>query len=440
MTAQVIAAQTHAFIPDLDPLKVEQALDDVNLEPTSTISMFRALIPTKNLLPDDKFYVEIFGDPGTPEGGNYKSPELPLGGRDPRTLNLDKKVVAFHLGQTMTVRYFIIRDGEEPKPSPNLVLNVHPLAKNELEAALIIEAENNGSGPGLHLTTNPADLTLHLKNWPLIAERQRCWVYLEGKRGGHADHPLTVLQSEPVDKAWVTRGYREVKVPYSYFRELLDGSPLKVIVRVALNQEDDETQAFDFEERVYTVKASGVTLQITDVMDSRGNLVANTWATLDTKLTLKGTVATMEGKVDVFSGGILLGGASTTGTQWKYDTDELSAGVCKFHTEERDGVQQSDTWTVTVGAPYIESASIPNGAESSAEFVSLRGKAKPAQTFSLHKNGTGLKRVTATPDGDWSDVSTLTSRANVFEVVEHQTIITSPAWTIYRIDPDKPLP
>ncbi|MBU6959559.1 hypothetical protein KRR23_17690 [Pseudomonas sp. CVAP len=440
MTAQVIAPQTRALIPDLDPLKVEPVLNGTDLDSINTPFLFRALIPTTKLLPTDKFYVEIVGEPSTPEGGNYKSPELPLGARDPRTVNLDKKVVAFHLGKTMTVRYFIIRDGEELKPSPNLVLNVHPLAKKELEAALILEAENNGSGPGLHLTTNPADLTLHLKNWPLIAERQRCWVYLEGKRGGHADHPLTVLQSEPVDSAWVTRGYREVKVPYSYSRELLDSSSLKVFVKVALNQEDDETQAFDFEERIYTVKASGVTLQITDVMDSRGNLVTNTRATLDTRLTLKGTVATMEGKVDVYSGDILLGGASTTGTQWKYDTDELSAGVCRFHTEERDGIQRSDTWTVTVGAPYIESASIPNGAESSAEFVSLRGKAKPAQTFSLHKNGTGLKQVTATPDGDWSDVSTLTSRANVFEVVEHQTMIKSPAWTIYRIDPDKPLP
>ncbi|MGE8097598.1 hypothetical protein [Pseudomonas fluorescens] len=58
----------------------------------------------------------------------------------------------------------------------------------------------------------------------------------------------------------------------------------------------------------------------------------------------------------------------------------------------------------------------------------------------LFKDGGFLKSVKAGPDGNWSDGSALTPRANVFEVGVQEAMFKSPAWTIYHFDPDKPLP
>ncbi|MGE8176546.1 hypothetical protein, partial [Pseudomonas fluorescens] len=290
MTAQVTAPQTHAPIPELDQLKVEPVVGDGDLDSLGTLDKFRALIPTTKLLPSDNFYVEIAGEPGTPEGGKYKSTTLILGSNNPRSLNLDKGVVAFLLNKKVMFKYTIIRDGEEDKTSePPLELRVLPLPKDKLKAALIREAENAGVGPGLDLTGSTAELTLRLNDWPLRAKNQRCWVYLEGKNAGGGDHLYSVMESEPVDDDWFDQGYREVKVPYDYFKELLNGSLLKVFVEVALNQEDDRTQAFPFEERIYTVKNVEVAKpEITTVTDLKGVEISNPGTTKYTTVKLKG--------------------------------------------------------------------------------------------------------------------------------------------------------
>jgi hypothetical protein len=352
MTVQVTAPQTHTPIPDLDPLTVVPMTGDY-LDSFKTIKEnFRALIPRAKLLSSDKFYVEIVGEPGTPKEGDYKSPELLLGTLNPRTLNLDKKTVAFHLGKKMTVTYTIIRDGEGEKTSPPLELNVLPLPKSELKAARILEAQDEGDGDELDLTGSTVDLTLHLKNWPLIAEKQRCWIDLLGKNAGGEEHSLPVLQSAPVDKAWTDRGYRAVKVPYNYFRELLDGSPLKVIVKVALNQEDDETQAFDFEERLYTVRNVAVEKPvITKVTDSKDVPVADNGETTDTTLKLEGTAGVGE-TVEIFVGADSDDTVPAVDGTWKYELTRLSQDthVIKVVTSG----QSSNTWTVTVKALVVK--------------------------------------------------------------------------------------
>ncbi|MFJ2363119.1 hypothetical protein ACIPIN_05240 [Pseudomonas sp. NPDC087697] len=442
MTAQETAPQTHAPIPDLDQLKVEPS-DDVSLEPISTISQFRALIPTAKLLPGDKFYVEIAGEPGTPEGGKSKSATLPLGSTNPRSLNLEKKVVAFLLGKKMRVTYTIIRDGEDDKTSdPSLVLNVLPLPKSELKAALIREAENGGNGPGLDLTSSSNDLTLRLGIWPLIAEKQRCWIDLVGEKSGGEEHSLPVLQSDPVDGVWITRGYREVKVPYDYFRKLLNGSPLKVIVKVALNQVADKTQAFDFEERVYTVKnVVLVKPTIGEVKDSAGATIANPGTTTKTPLKLKGTVAAGK-KVDIYNGTNKLGAATVTGTAWAFDTQVLPVNVYVLKAKEQDGDElESDSWTVTVAAvvkPTIGEvkdsggATISNPGKSSRTPLKLTGTVVLGEKVKIYNGATLLGEGKSTGPTTWEFETLLLSPAEyVFKVIgQHDDLPESGTWTV----------
>ncbi|TVT83860.1 hypothetical protein [Pseudomonas sp. H3(2019)] len=425
MTAQVTAPQTRAPIPDLDPLTVEPVLNDSDLDSINTSLRFRALIPTEKLLPSDKFYVEIAGEPGTPDGGQYKSEPLSLGSRNPRIVNLKKEVVAFLLGKKMMVTYTIVRDSEDDKTSePPLELNVLPLPKSELKAALIREAENDGNGPGLDLTGSSNDLTLRLGIWPLIAEKQRCWARLEGKKAGDVDHPLTVLLSEPVDGAWITRGYREVKVPYDYFRALLNGSPLKVIVRVALNQEDDEDQAFDFEERVYTVKnvAEVVKPAITQVTDSKDNLVADKGETTDTTLKLEGTAG--EGAtVEIFVGTDSKGTVTAEGGVWKHELTELSPGTHEIKAVASG--QDSNTWTVKVNEDAVilaitamtdsKGASIANNWATIDTTVKLKGTVAEGGVVDVY-DGAALLGEARTIGTQWEfDASELSVKRYAFK-------------------------
>ncbi|MFJ2366850.1 hypothetical protein ACIPIN_24655 [Pseudomonas sp. NPDC087697] len=426
MTAQVIAPQTHTPIPDLDPLTVEPKVGDRELDSLGTIDRFRALIPTTKLLPGDKFYVEIAGEPGTPEGGKSKSVTLPLGSANPRSLNLEKKVVAFLLGKKMLLTYTVIRDGEADKTSePPLELNVLPLPQSELKAALIREAENGGNGPGLDLTGSSNDLTLRLGIWPLIAEKQRCWIYLEGKKVGDVDHLLPVLQSEPVDGAWITRGYREVKVPYDYFRELLDGSPLKVIVKVALNQEDDKAQAFDFEERVYTVKNVAVAKpEITTVTDLKGIKLSNPGTTKYTTVKLKGSAAPNQ-PLDISDGASVVDTATADEHgNWEHRLEGLSESMHEIFIEGPKGLK-SDVWQFQVEAllePTIDTVTdskgkpVADGAMTIDGNLTLRGKVEDGYEVEIFDGTTPLALLRGY-GGIWEFKRAFSNRIHVLKAV-----------------------
>lgn len=410
MNVPVIAPQTQAPIPALDPIEVEPTIGN-DLDSFGTIGKFRALINTTKLLSSDNFYVELTGEPGTPAGGQSKSPTLPLGSANPtRSLNLDKKVVAFLLGKKMEVTYTIIRVGEANETSkPPLVLNVLPLPKSELKAALILEAENAGNGPGLDLIGSTADLTLRLKSWPLIAEKQRCWIYLEGKKAGNVDHLFTVLQSEPVDGNWITLGYRDVTVPRSYFAELIDGSELKLIVKVALNQEDDETQAFDFEERIYTVKNVAVeNPEITEVKDSLGVPISNPGLASSMPLKLKGTMDSVD-KVKIYNGNTLLGESEQTGAAtWGFDTSKLPPATYALQAIGQGG--SSGTWDITVVNPVtirsVEELNggrlIPRDGSTTQRDVMFRGTAHPLLELRFESLSSYAGNTTVLPNGEWS--------------------------------------
>lgn len=410
MTAQETPSKTLEPIPDLDPPTVEPVLNGTDLYSFGTLDKFRAFIPTAKLRPSDKVYFETTGGPDAPDGGKYKSPTLPLGSTDLRSVNLKKEVVAFLLGKKMLVTCTIIRDDEEDKTSdPPLELNVLPLPQSELKAALILEAENEGEGPELDLIGSTADPTLVLESWPLIAEKQLCWIDLVGKKAGDVDHLLSVLESEPVDELWITRGYREVKVPRSYCAELSNDTKLKISVKAALNQVDDKAQAFDFGERIYTVKNVAVeNPEITEVKDSLGVPISNPGLASSMPLKLKGTMDSVD-KVKIYNGNTLLGESEQTGAAtWGFDTSKLPPATYALQAIGQGG--SSGTWDITVVNPVtirsVEELNggrlIPRDGSTTQRDVMFRGTAHPLLELRFESLSSYAGNTTVLPNGEWS--------------------------------------
>ncbi|MFJ2366851.1 hypothetical protein ACIPIN_24660 [Pseudomonas sp. NPDC087697] len=119
MTAQETAPKTRTAdpIPDpLDPPRIRQAPDDINLNPLEVHTSGRLTAEIKRaqqgVLEADTFSVTLTGWNSTEPRGSYTSPTLQFGPPNLRTLNLEPSVVAFNLGQKIKVQYTVNRDGE----------------------------------------------------------------------------------------------------------------------------------------------------------------------------------------------------------------------------------------------------------------------------------------------------------------------------------------
>lgn len=425
MTAQVNAPETHAPIPDLDSFDVYPTVGDDDLDSFSTSDAFGALIPTDKLDPDDRIYVETIGEPGTPEGGKSKSWTVRLGSSNPRRVNLGNDAVAFLLGKKMWMTYTILRKDEIEKTSDPRILNVLPLPREELKAARIPQAQDNGHGPELDLTSNTAECAVYLGGWPLWAKNQRCWVDLEGKNAGGGDHLYSVMESEPVDDDWFDQGYREVKVPYDYFKALLNGSLLKVIVEVALNQEDDRTQAFPFEERIYTVKnVEAAKPEITTVTDLKGVEISNPGTTKYTTVKLKGRAEPNQ-LLEIFDGESIVGNPTANEQgDWEHRLERLSESDHKIFVEGPKGLT-SDVWEFRVEelqAPTIDTVKdskgepVGEGETTLDGDLKLEGKAEDGYEVEIfdRKTSVALLRVY---DGIWELRKTFSNREHVLKAV-----------------------
>ncbi|WP_347928757.1 hypothetical protein [Pseudomonas helvetica] len=342
MTAHVIAPTKSDPVPDLKQLTIAQARDNENLPPLDVRTKLTAKIPTTGLLPTDKLQVSLVGGPGSDSRGSYESPLLDVGFTSPRTLNLNKEVVAFLLGNIMTLIYRITRDGITSPDSEPLVLNVLDLPADALEQCRIFGRDDDGTGSVLDLTTDTEDRTVRIDFWPLIAEGQWCWIRLKGKNAD-GTHYEKDLFKEAVDKAWIPLGYIDVAVRYSELKKLVNGSKLSLEYKVAFDQVDDESKANLSQVRSYTVKAAVVEPVITKVTDLDGNPVADKGETWATTLWLEGAAGE---EVQIYVGAELKGTAKPEDGTWTFELTWLSA-----YTQGIKAVSSgldSKVWTVTV--------------------------------------------------------------------------------------------
>ncbi|WP_434710961.1 Ig-like domain-containing protein [Pseudomonas sp. R1-1] len=212
----------------------------------------RVLVPQGSLLPGDELTVKWTGATAI-AAGSYTSPPRPVSAG--LEIAVPRSVLAYSLGQQVSVTYLIDRDGTTTE-SPPLLLNILPLPATALTAPKILEADTNNFLDVLALGTN--DATIHALLHTLIEAGQPCWLRVEGKTADGSAHDLTLWNGLPaqVNSTWISQGFWPQTLANSYLRQLGHGSQLKIKLKVALNKSNVEADAEVFPERVYTVKAA----------------------------------------------------------------------------------------------------------------------------------------------------------------------------------------
>ncbi|WP_435036818.1 Ig-like domain-containing protein [Pseudomonas neuropathica] len=211
----------------------------------------RVLVPQGSLLRDDTLRVKWTGATAVAAGSYTSPPRLVSAGLE---IAVPRSVLAYSLGQQVTVTYFIERDGNTTE-SPPLLLNILPLPATALIAPKIVEADANNFVDVLALGTKNA--TIHTLLHTLIEAGQQCWLRLEGKKADGSAHDLTLWNGLPaqVNSTWINQGFWPATLANSYLKQLGHGTTLTIKYKVALDKSNIEADAVVFPDRTYTVKA-----------------------------------------------------------------------------------------------------------------------------------------------------------------------------------------
>ena len=166
---------------DLDPPTLQQAPNNISLDPMAAQLALTALISQAGLLPTDLLSVTWTGAPGTPAEGSHTTGPRPIS-EIGFSIALPPAVIAFTLGKPITLTYTITGEPAQPQTSKPLVLNVLPLVLGAAYRPKLQQAANNGEGPELHLTDLTATGQMWFSDWPFIALGQYVWLTLTGTK------------------------------------------------------------------------------------------------------------------------------------------------------------------------------------------------------------------------------------------------------------------
>ncbi|MPQ70517.1 Ig-like domain-containing protein, partial [Pseudomonas sp. MWU12-2323] len=117
----------------------------------------------------------------------------------------------------------------------------------------IQQAENNGTGTTLDLSTFTGDATVKVSPWPGIAAKQRVWLRCLGKKANGSDHIITLYTASEVIVPEVTNGLSK-NIPRAQLGELGNNTPLTVELKIKFNGSTSDEAATVFPLRTYTVK------------------------------------------------------------------------------------------------------------------------------------------------------------------------------------------
>ncbi|OJA23531.1 hypothetical protein BGV47_32060 [Burkholderia ubonensis] len=316
-TFRVGAAQV-----ELDAPRIKEATG-ATLDPAAARDALTAVVEYDNE-PDDKVKVTWTGNGAA---GSTTTAWIDVGSV-PLEIPLDKGVVAFNLGRTVSVSYEVQRNGQTLGSSDALPLSVGALSENALlpSKPKILEAQGNGDGTELDLGNVTGGATVHIDNWPLIAVGQRVWLWLRGKTSDGSTHDLPLWMSAAVNGSEVDRGYLEKVAPYSYLQELGDGSALTVEFEATFDQSTDEANAVPFPLRTYTVKAvPDVVPTIETLKDDLNRDIGQDASVVTASISLTGTAAAGQ-EVEILNGQTLLTTVSAPGGNWSAPNLPVSAG------------------------------------------------------------------------------------------------------------------
>lgn len=344
-------AQVVGFHLDLKQPSVLQA-NDTTLAPLDALSKLTIVVPQGTTLSTDLLSVCWTAKPGTHTEGSIVTAAKPI---SEIGLNNDisPQLMAFSLGDVVSVSYIITRDGEQ-WPSETLSLTVQNLPQSALIAPRLKEADSQGEGSELKL----ANLTPQGKMWcpgfPLNTEGQFVWLLFKGTNadGSPYENYIWAAPFAYVNEQWVLDGFFEALAPYGDLIGLKHDSPLTMVMFIAFGKSQDLALAKRFMERTYSVSAVedvAPTIESITATDN-GEEIPNGGTTVETAITLSGVAAKGQ-KVDVLDG-ITSKGQPTadpvTGV-WTLLITALDKTTHVFVAKELYGAgQSSDVYTINV--------------------------------------------------------------------------------------------
>ncbi|AKJ98457.1 hypothetical protein VM99_10460 [Pseudomonas chlororaphis] len=261
-------------VNELPPLTVEEAAGE-QLDPLLALTTLTALVPHyEGMRSTDGVSVIWTGAAGSPEEGSHTTPVVEVGPVEEKEIPLPVSLIAFSLGQSVTVSYTVTPAGGTSLPASDaLALSIGTLPQSALEPSKprILQAAEEGHGDELDMRSVSDDLTIRIDSWPHIAHNQRTWIRVEGtKSDGSTYQKVWSGSGSWVSKEWYDRGYGEKIIPYDELPRLRDSSTLKIELKASFNQSTDERHAVTFPLRTYTVRAT-IDLPAPDVKQATGS-------------------------------------------------------------------------------------------------------------------------------------------------------------------------
>jgi hypothetical protein len=342
---------------------IKEANGSTTLNPVAAKDALTVVLPANAvLLPTDRVIVKWTGASGTPAGGSHTSASRELGQNF--EFPIPNSVVAFNLGLSVTVSYTITRGDGDPIPSQTFTLAVQALPQSALNRPTITQADNDGEGTELDVTSLTGNGTMRMSDWPLIAVGQYVWLHLEGTNADNSDYRKTMWQapSSVTNLTWITIGfYTHTGIPLADLKNLKNGSPLRMVFKAALGRSQIESEAVTFPERTYTVKSVvDSEPEITSVKDPKNVEIPHNGSTVETSVTLTGTASKGQ-KVQILDGTTSKGEATADATSgiWILGVSALNVAKHIFTAKALYGSGQVSTdWTFTVVMPLSFGADV----------------------------------------------------------------------------------
>jgi hypothetical protein len=274
--SQVAHARVTGVRLDLKPPSIKEAPNGTSLDPFAGKDTLTAVVDYVGMLLNDEIIVTFSGAPGTPDGGSHITDPWTVRTLGPQDIPLDNTVIAFNLGQSVTVSYTVARGSDDPKDSKTRTLEVLPI-KNE-DNRLPDPVINGITSAELDVTTLPGQPRTRIAAWLLLALKQTLWLryFVEGN-----PTPISTTYNGALIPPDGVPGGMQPYTPMAELNKLADGAKLRIEFKVGFDGSTDESKAVVFPSRVYTVKAFATPLQ-PSLKEAAGSNSLNPFAAKDT--------------------------------------------------------------------------------------------------------------------------------------------------------------
>ena len=300
--------------PYLPPPSIKQA-SGASLDPFAAKDALTAVVHPYDNMIGTQLLVQWTG---TPDGGSHTTVPVNVTTQGSQEIALPNSVVAFNLGESVTVTYVMLVDGGSTESLP-LRLMVQPIADGDPN--LPMPSIDGAVGNELDVSQLKEDAQLRIAEWPLQAAGQIARLRYDGFDENGEPVEKVLLEDVTLEQ---TSGLAIAAV-VEWLRGLRGGSELRISFELNFGLERGSNAFVLFPLKKYTVDTLiELVPEIISVRDFDGIEIPNEETTIHRNVTLSGT-ATRSQKVQLLNNGTAMGVAVNVDSngKWEHQLTEL---------------------------------------------------------------------------------------------------------------------